>query len=54
MCLNPSLPALPGLARSSTPSETLSLLERSVLLDLDFQNAVFHRYRSACDALPLF
>ncbi len=54
MCLTASLPASSGLDRSSALSETSSLQDSFVLLDLDFQNAVFHRFRSACGAIPLF
>jgi len=54
MCQIASLPASSGLARSSAPSDTSSLLETSVVLDFYFQNAVLHGYRCASGALPLF
>ncbi len=54
MCQTASLPPLSGLARCSAPSDSSSLLETSVVLDFDLQNAVPCGYRCACGALPLF
>ncbi len=48
-----SFPASSGLARRSAPSETSSLLDRSVVLDIYLRNVVLHGYRCASGALLL-
>ncbi len=54
MCQTASLPISAGLDRRIAPSETSSLLDSFVVLDLDLQNAALRSYRCASGALPLF